>query len=58
MFKLDMAKELSEAAVHLKKTLSIHIGLEYGNEAVIGFSDTEESIETIRKNRILTGNWK
>ena len=30
VFKLDMAKELSEAAVHLKKTLSIHIGLDTG----------------------------
>ena len=48
VFKLDMAKELSEAAVHLKKTLSIHIGLDTGMSR-IGFSDTEESIEKIRK---------
>ena len=47
VFKLDMAKELSEAAVHLKKTLSIHIGLDTGMSR-IGFSDTEESIETGR----------
>ena len=54
VFKLDMAKELSEAAVHLKKTLSIHIGLDTGMSR-IGFSDTEESIETIRKIASLPG---
>lgn len=54
VFKLDMAKELSEAAVHLKKTLSIHIGLDTGMSR-IGFSDTEESIETIREIASLPG---
>ena len=48
VFKLDMAKELSEAAVHLKKTLSIHIGLDTGMSR-IGFADVPESVETIKK---------
>lgn len=54
VFKLDMAKELSQAAVQLKKTLSIHIGLDTGMSR-IGFSDTEESIETIREIASLPG---
>ena len=54
VFKLDMAKELSEAAVHLKKTLSIHIGLDTGMSR-IGFSDTEESIKTICEIASLPG---
>ena len=54
VFKLDMAKELSQAAVQLKKTLSIHIGLDTGMSR-IGFSDTEESIKTIREIASLPG---
>ena len=54
VFKLDMAKELSQTAVQLKKTLSIHIGLDTGMSR-IGFSDTEESIKTIREIASLPG---
>lgn len=54
VFKLDMAKELSQAAVQLKKTLSIHIGLDTGMSR-IGFSDTEESIKTICEIASLPG---
>lgn len=54
VFKLDMAKKLSQAAVQLKKTLSIHIGLDTGMSR-IGFSDTEESIKTIREIASLPG---
>ena len=54
VFKLDMTKKLSQAAIQLKKTLSIHIGLDTGMSR-IGFSDTEESIETIREIASLPG---
>ena len=48
VFKLDMAKELSEAAVHLKKTLSIHIGLDTGMSR-IGYQVSEASADEIAK---------
>lgn len=54
VFKLDMAKELSQVAVRLRKTLPIHIGLDTGMSR-IGFSDTEESIQTIREIAKLPG---
>ena len=54
VFKLDMAKELSQVTVRLRKTLPIHIGLDTGMSR-IGFSDTEESIQTIREIAKLPG---
>ncbi|BCN31933.1 alanine racemase [Anaeromicropila herbilytica] len=46
VFKYDMAKEISDAAVELGMEANIHIKLDTGMSR-IGFSVSEESIETI-----------
>ena len=50
----EMAAALSEEAVRQGRQVQIHIGLDTGMSR-IGFSDTEESIETIRKIASLPG---
>jgi alanine racemase len=47
VFQYEMALELSKEAVRQGKTAKIHIKLDTGMSR-IGFSDTEESIETIK----------
>jgi len=46
VFKLSMAKELSEAAVGQKKTVSVHIAVDTGMSRV-GFADEQDSIPVI-----------
>lgn len=54
VFKLDMAKQMSDAAVRLNKTLYIHIGLDTGMSR-IGFADTDESVQVIQEIAALPG---
>ena len=54
VFEWDMARELSEEAVRQGKTLRIHIKVDTGMSR-IGFADTAESVEVIRKIRELPG---
>ena len=44
----SMAEQLSEEAVRQEKTVHIHIGLDTGMSR-IGFADTEESVQEIKK---------
>ena len=48
VFQYDMAKKISDAAVKLGETASIHISLDTGMSR-IGFALTEESLDTIQK---------
>ena len=54
VFRMDMAQELSKEAVRQKKEVSVHIKLDTGMSR-IGFSDTEESLETICRIQKLPG---
>lgn len=54
VFKTDMAKQMSEAAVRLNRTLYIHIGLDTGMSR-IGFPDNDESIKAIQEIAALPG---
>lgn len=48
IYTYDMAKRLSDRAVELNKTVNCHIGLDTGM-ARVGFQDTDESVEIIKK---------
>lgn len=48
VFKLDMAKQLSRAALHTGKTIKLHIALDTGMTR-IGFPDTDQAVETIKE---------
>ncbi len=54
VFQLKMARAFSEAAVRLRKTAHIHIGVDTGMNR-IGFSDTLESLRTIKEIQRLEG---
>ena len=54
VFKLSMAKELSEAALRTGKTMKIHLALDTGMTR-IGFADTEASVEVIKEIAKLPG---
>ena len=54
VFKLVMARELSEAAQKTGKTIKIHFALDTGMTR-IGFSDTDASIEEIKQIAALQG---
>ena len=54
VFKMDMARQMSEAAVRLNRTLYIHIGLDTGMSR-IGFADNDESVKIIQKISELPG---
>ena len=46
VFRLDMARELSEEAIRQGKEVRVHIKLDTGMSR-IGFADTEESVKTV-----------
>ena len=48
VFKLDMAKQLSRAALHTGNTIKLHIALDTGMTR-IGFPDTDQAVETIKE---------
>lgn len=54
VFKLSMAKELSEAALRTGKNMKIHLALDTGMTR-IGFADTEASVEVIKEIAKLPG---
>ena len=54
VFKYDMAKQMSEAALAVGKRLPIHLALDTGMTR-IGFADNEESVREIQKIRELPG---
>lgn len=54
VFKEDMARQLSEAAVSAGQTIYCHLAVDTGMTR-IGFSDTEESVEEIRRIADLPG---
>jgi len=54
VFKMDMAKELSDAASRLKRTLTVHLAVDTGMMR-IGFSDTLQSIDEIKEIAGLPG---
>ncbi len=54
VFKLSMAEQLSKTAGKLGKVIKVHFALDTGMSR-IGFSDTDESVEEIRKILKLPG---
>lgn len=54
VFKLDMARQLSQAALHTGKTVNIHLALDTGMTR-IGFPDTDQAVETIKEIGRLPG---
>lgn len=54
LFKEDMARRLSDTAMRTGCTIRCHLAVDTGMTR-IGFSDTEESVETIRRMAVLPG---
>lgn len=54
VFRLDMAEELSKEAIRQNKTVPVHVKVDTGMSR-IGFADTGESVEMIRKIQQLPG---
>lgn len=54
IFQYDSAVELSKEAIRQNKTVDVHIKLDTGMSR-LGFSDSEESIEEIKKILLLEG---
>lgn len=54
LFKEDMARRLSDTAMRTGCTVRCHLAIDTGMTR-IGFSDTEESVETIRRMAVLPG---
>ena len=54
VFKLSMAKELSQTAQKAGKTIHIHYALDTGMSR-IGFADNDNSVESIKKIEQLPG---
>lgn len=54
IFQYDLAKELSEEALRQNKVAPVHIKVDTGMTR-LGFRDTEESIEEIKKISLLKG---
>ncbi|MDO5344889.1 MAG: alanine racemase [Lachnospiraceae bacterium] len=54
VFKLDMARQLSEAAVHIGKTIKMHLALDTGMTR-IGFPDTDQAVRLIQEINRLPG---
>lgn len=54
VFKEDMARRLSDTAMRTGCTVRCHLAVDTGMTR-IGFSDTEESVETIRRMAVLPG---